>query len=445
MRRDHSKGRQQFASATYQGTHARASMDWLRNFEIVFFGFILLYSSGAIIQVLVLGNDPNIPIEENPARSSLQMVWAAVYVLLLAFIFAHRNSLYISVRQQPLLIALTVYLISSVIWSSAPDVTFQDSIVLSLGTTIGAYIGTRFSTEQIFHLFKYPAMLGVFGSFILVFAWPDLGLMKGVQHVGLWKGAFSHKNVTGLAAVIAIVFFLFCYRNNVYLLVCLVGASVLLMVGARSSTSFMAFAVIMGVYIARRPLSVRGTDVFIVITGGLLLLSIAGSLLLLNLEAFFGLFGKDLTLTGRTMLWEHGFKAFLAKPFLGFGFSAFWHDTSSLGGLAIRALAGWNAPGIHNGWLELLLSVGLVGTVLFFMIFFSLMQKTYFLMRAFPMSVYFYVMMFCILLLVYSISEGIFLLRNSVMHVLIVAFVFSVHRELNEARAAIAQNGAAGR
>ncbi len=407
-------------------------MDILRWVEVIFFAFVLLYSAGAIIQVFALGNDPAIDIEENPGRALLQQIWAIIYLFLFTFIFLFRNALYASFRQQPWVIILSLYLLISVVWSSAPDVTLQSAIILGLGTVIGGYIGTRFHTEQIFYLLKYPMILAVFGSIVMVFATPDLGLMKGVQHEGLWKGAFTHKNVTGMVALLASIVFLYCYRNNIYLMLPMVASALILVVGARSSTSFIVLATMIAVYVMRRPLSVRGTDVFIVICGSLALAAIAGFILLLNLEQFFGLFGKDITLTGRTLLWEYGFKAFMAKPFLGFGFDAFWHDTSQYGGLAIRAIAGWNAPGIHNGWLELLLSVGLVGTTFFSIIFFKLMQRCYYLMRAMPLSVYFYVMMFCIFLLGYSISEGVFLLRNSIMHVLIIAFTFSTFREFNE-------------
>ncbi len=405
-----------------------------RLFEAIFFAFVLMYSSGILIQVLFLGNDPTVRLEDHPARGTLQMIWAVVYLVLIGLIVSFRNELYGSVRQQPVVIALSLYILASVIWSSAPDVTLQNAVVLGLGTVIGAYIGTRFSTEQIFYLMKYPVLIGMVSSIFLVVFVPDLGLMKTTVHNGLWKGAYVHKNVTGLAALIAIVVFLYCYRANIYVMSALVACATIVLIGARSSTSFIALAVLAGIYIARRPLSVRGLDVFLVICGGLLLSSMIAFVLILNLEAFVGLFGKDLTFTGRTFLWEYGFRAFLSRPLLGFGFDAFWYDTSQYGGVAIRALAGWQTPGIHNGWLELLLSVGLVGTVLFASIFFGLMQRTYYLLRLYPLSEYLYVLMFCVLLLVYSIAEGVFLLRNSVVHVLVIAFVFSTYRELLEAR-----------
>ena len=156
-------------------------MDILRWVEVVFFSFVLLYSAGAIIQVLALGNDPGMSIEDNPGRALLQQIWAVIYLFLVTFIFLFRNALYLSFRQQHWVIILSLYLPLTMVWSSAPDVTMQSAIVLGLGTIIGGYIGTRFHTEQIFYLLKYPMILAVFGSIVLVFAFPDLGLMKGAS------------------------------------------------------------------------------------------------------------------------------------------------------------------------------------------------------------------------------------------------------------------------
>ncbi len=432
MAHDRSAYPARMTTAAYSDIYVQRAMDPLRAVEILFFTFVLLYSYGAIIQNVILGPDQTIALEDNPGRSTLQMIWAVIYLVLLGFVYVFRNQLYGAFMEQRWIIILSLYLVASTIWSSSPNVTLQDSIVIGLGTLIGGYIGVRFSTEQIFHLIKYVAIIGVFGSLILVAVWPEIALMTSIHHNGLWRGAFTHKNVTGLASLIAIIAFLFCYRHNIYLRIFFVAAAVVLLVGARASTSFIAFGVILAVFFVQRPLSVRGMDVFLVITGGLLLSSFVGLLLLLNLEDFVGLFGKDLTFTGRTVLWEYGFQSFLTKPFLGFGLSAFWHDTTEYGGLAVRALAGWNAPGIHNGWLELMLAIGLVGTVIFSIVFFGLMQKTYYMMREFPGQAYFYVMMFCILLLVYSLATGVFLLRNSIIHVMIIAFSFSIHREMME-------------
>ena len=78
--------------------------------------------------------------------------------------------------------------------------------------------------------------------------------------------------------------------------------------------------------------------------------------------------GKNLTLTGRTFIWNKGFEAFLKNPILGCGVL----DTSS-----IRLLLG-GASHCHNMFLNILFESGLLGmfcfVVILFMIFKPLKQ-----------------------------------------------------------------------
>jgi O-antigen ligase len=71
---------------------------------------------------------------------------------------------------------------------------------------------------------------------------------------------------------------------------------------------------------------------------------------------------ETLTLTGRTDLWAALIPEFLERPFLGYGFAAFWNPVN----LAImEGAAGFPVVSAHNGFLEELLSTGAIGLILF--------------------------------------------------------------------------------
>lgn len=74
--------------------------------------------------------------------------------------------------------------------------------------------------------------------------------------------------------------------------------------------------------------------------------------------------GKNLTLTGRTFIWNKGFEAFLKKPILGCGVL----DTSS-----IRLLLG-GASHCHNMFLNILFESGLLGMFCFVGILFMMFK-----------------------------------------------------------------------
>src|SRR5439155_26444451 len=79
---------------------------------------------------------------------------------------------------------------------------------------------------------------------------------------------------------------------------------------------------------------------------------------------FTDLMGRSKDLTGRTDLWRSVGSMILARPLLGYGFSGFWRG-ASLESFAVENYVGWSPTYSHNGYLEILLNLGLAGTALF--------------------------------------------------------------------------------
>lgn len=71
---------------------------------------------------------------------------------------------------------------------------------------------------------------------------------------------------------------------------------------------------------------------------------------------------QTITLTGRTDLWAALIPEFLERPFLGYGFAAFWNPVNLE---IMEGAAGFPVVSAHNGFLEELLSTGAVGLLLF--------------------------------------------------------------------------------
>jgi O-antigen ligase len=70
--------------------------------------------------------------------------------------------------------------------------------------------------------------------------------------------------------------------------------------------------------------------------------------------------GRDATLTGRADLWAM-LPAFISeRPWLGYGYGGFWVESSPRVDFIWNAI-GWAAPHAHNGWLDLLLDLGIAG------------------------------------------------------------------------------------
>jgi exopolysaccharide production protein ExoQ len=78
-------------------------------------------------------------------------------------------------------------------------------------------------------------------------------------------------------------------------------------------------------------------------------------------------FGKDLTLTGRTLLWDYAAKAIADKPLLGGGYEAFWQPGHSAAEQLwfyshIQNKYGYH---FHNTYLEIAVDAGVIGLCMF--------------------------------------------------------------------------------
>ena len=82
----------------------------------------------------------------------------------------------------------------------------------------------------------------------------------------------------------------------------------------------------------------------------------------LSPDSFLEMIGKDPTLTGRTDLWAYLIPYISERPMLGWGFFAFWSPVNPAAN-EISLLVRWRVTEAHNGLLEMLLEVGIVGTI----------------------------------------------------------------------------------
>jgi O-antigen ligase len=86
-----------------------------------------------------------------------------------------------------------------------------------------------------------------------------------------------------------------------------------------------------------------------------------------NSNSILQLLGKDPTINQRTVIWSVLWEAISKKFFLGYGFAAFWRGIAGPS-LNVILVSGWMVAQAQNGYLDLWLSVGVVGVGLLIMI-----------------------------------------------------------------------------
>jgi O-antigen ligase len=91
-----------------------------------------------------------------------------------------------------------------------------------------------------------------------------------------------------------------------------------------------------------------------------LLAGILVTLVAVYSEPVFTMLGRDPTLTGRTDIWSAVLHSGSERPWLGYGYNAFWQEWNGPSAAVLTEI-GWEAPNSHNGLLDLWLELGFAG------------------------------------------------------------------------------------
>jgi O-antigen ligase len=262
---------------------------------------------------------------------------------------------------------LVLLALASTGWSDVPGQTAKRAIMLTGTTLLGVYLATRFRPREILALLAFTMVVAGFVSMILGLVSPERGISHGV-HEGDWRGLYGHKNALGLyMALGSIVCVLTARSASKWRSAAWAGAGLCfaLVLLSQSATALVAA----GAVLALLPLLyvLRERSVRTVLLSLVTLLVVGGVAVAVSLDpqAALALLGKDVSLTGRVSLWAYLLDQVRARPWLGYGYSAFWLGWSGPSELVSHVTGGWYPSHAHNGLLNLALQLGLTGVVLF--------------------------------------------------------------------------------
>jgi len=405
--------------------------------ERVFVVAALILFSGAVMPMLRLGAGTGAQaLEGDPVQ---QMVWLGLYAVTAGLILLRIDRVLRVAAANWSLWALILLVVVSAAWADYPSVTLRKTFAL-LGTTAFAlYFVARFGVEEQVRLLGWVfGLLGVMSIGAVVYV-PELAIDQRWT-VGAWQGVFIQKNALGRAMVVGVVVFLVLAgsvpRRRRWVPLCGLALCAVLIVLSTSKTALLlaaALVVLYGVVSARR--RIRST-LLVPAAIALVLLGAGGALALaFHAEAAASALGRDVTLTGRTVLWSMVLEYIAQRPLLGHGYGSFWLGARGASGVIQRVL-GWQVPHSHNGLLDLALDLGMAGVALFLWSYFLGLRRSYALaVRGTGASARWPLMMLLITAL-YNMTESTLLSRNSIYWVLFVAaLAWAAHARRNPAAA----------
>jgi exopolysaccharide production protein ExoQ len=283
--------------------------------------------------------------------------------------------------QIPLIFFVT-YCVVSLFWSTYLLASINEAIQMLFATFIGVYIVVRYEPEKSFNIILYYGIFSIIVSSLLLIFDPSLARINNAYFQGAWRGIYWHRNHLGslmaFFSAILIVGMVLKKGQARYITAYMVifFMSSILVFGSRSATGILIYFILNGfLVIAFLWIKFHNRLKREHYLGLSALFGIVLVLILSDLDRFFGLVGRNSTLTGRVPLWiDLVTRVWLQKSIFGYGFGALWNQEVFREALTLRHGWGYMIYFSDNGYLDLLLNTGLIGLILF-LVFFGITGK----------------------------------------------------------------------
>jgi exopolysaccharide production protein ExoQ len=351
---------------------------------------------------------------EAPESTLLRYLWLPFYGLVAIGLFLSIDQAWRAALRAPWLILLALVAMASAIWSIDPELSFRRGVALLATTMMGVYLAARFDWLSALRLLGAVWFLLMAASFIAGLVAPGFARMSEV-HVGAWMGGWSEKNALGGHAARASFLLVFlAWRDPVYRRWWIGGVllALALVIFSRSATALLGAGLGLGILFAAWWMLKGKRWSLVLVWSGVTILGLVVLAYTTMPEVVLGLLGKDETLTGRTDIWASLGEAIDKRPVLGYGYMAFWGLDSEPRYWLGRAVD-WNAPSGHNGWLDLAISLGVVGVAIYTIDLVITLLRAGRLSLSSPAGVF--ALGFLAQFMLFAMSESIIIAQNSIL------------------------------
>ncbi|PPS44228.1 O-antigen ligase [Chroococcidiopsis sp. TS-821] len=399
---------------------------FLERLEWLFAFFVLQLASGSLIRNVFLNNVQDRTAGLATDHPIMQAIWLCIYVISVSLVLARPRELIVVLQREKLLLLLVGLALFSYYWSALPAITIRRAFALVGTTFFGIYLVTRYNSSQILKLFVWTLSIGAILSPIVSLGFPSIG----ISPEGGWQGFYMHKNLMGRLMGLNAIFLLLLipstnskkHRRFMWAGVILCSLLVFLSTSKGALVTFFALLILYYLYKSLQWRYTVAIPFFIiaVLIGAVLALLIIGNLETIVVD----ILGKDLTFTGRTILWEYVLQMIQQRPILGYGYQGFWRGLDGPSAFVLDAV-NWAVPHAHNGFLDLTLNLGIVGLSIFILSFLMSTIRALRWLRLTKKVEDLWPLLSLSATLLYNVAESTLLERNHILWILYVVTVFA--------------------
>ncbi|WP_036477065.1 O-antigen ligase [Myxosarcina sp. GI1] len=398
----------------------------LKFLENAFVSISLFFFSQAFF-VLVFGQES----ESSPDKDSALLRFIGLLIYFVNFfllVFRWQETFY-AIKKNIWILLIVTLAIVSVSWSSVPDIAFRKIFALVGSTIFATYFGSHYSFDSQLKLMGWTYGISIILNYMFVFLLPEYGVMNTDAIVGAWQGIYLHKN--GLGGNMFISFMTFYYLAQtakkykfVMQLCCLL--SVILVYYSDSATSLLSVIIVFIIFQNFKYLSLKSKTGVLLILIFLLLAFGLLSIIAINFNAFLDANNRDITLSGRTILWGILWKFMREKFWFGYGYGSFFsasHQETEL----LWQVQDWGPVHAHNGYIQLWLNIGFVGCFIFVVGYFKNIGKALFNYLISKDLRMLWIFSFFSYTVFFNFTEVSFLTINSINWIISMAFIYSLN------------------
>jgi len=326
----------------------------------------------------------------------------------------------------PALLALLA--VASCVWSIDPLLTLRRSLPFALAGLFGLYFAARFSPARQLAILRCAMLALAVGTIAVSLCVPAIGLDHTPGHAADWQGVFTQKNACGRIMVLASAAVLFGAPRNLmrlrHLAMLALFLFVLVMSGSRGAwiieAALLLLWLVVGVarHTGPRLRTVLAVAAPCVIASG----AACATPGFAQLATFLG---RDATLTGRTAIWAQVALFISQRPFLGYGYDAFWRGMAGPS-FQVAASVHFIVAHAHNGFLEIALELGAAGLVLFVLSWLHAWRRLWPLWRRGSIDILAWPIAVLVLVALYDLDENTLLIYNGLFWVLYVAALANI-------------------
>jgi O-antigen ligase len=239
---------------------------------------------------------------------------------------------------------------------------------------VGIVVASMIPTTHVIRaLVWFSTAMILYQVYPMVFSYASASVSTGLtgEYLAGWRGSFGHKNSMAPSIALGLLVVVLFARRGWRRWVTIAWGAVLVAMSLSVTGLALSMVIVSGIGWYRAYTTRRGrmSTAFLVASVALGTMVIGCTALLF--PWFIGLYGKDVTLSGRTEIWAAVWKRVLDHPIVGHGMGGAWVNFGEEPTSGMVRDVGFYFSHAHNGLLEITFMLGIVGAALWLILLFS--------------------------------------------------------------------------